>query len=142
MVEWASGHPGSYHYLVVLKATDEDKMSTHSEAMLNEYLASAPAAAVEQSPAYRKMHYGWTATSRAGGDEARLRNFEARGLTRVEADAPGFVARPEAFACANYGSVKGSWEKGDCEQVRVRVRVRVRARARARAWARARRLSG
>ena len=94
MVEWASGHPGSYHYLVVLKATDEDKMSTHTEAMLNEYLASAPATAVEQGAAYRKMHYGWTATSRAGGDEARLRNFEARGLTRVE--APRVIAAPSS----------------------------------------------
>ena len=128
MVEWASGHPGSYHYLVVLKATDEDKMSTHTEAMLNEYLASAPPAAVEQGAAYRKMHYGWTATSRAGGDEKKLSNFEARGLTKVEAGDAGFVARPEAFACANYGSVKGAWEKGDCEQVRVRVRARVRVR--------------
>ena len=81
-MEWASGHPGSYHYLVVLKATDEDKMSTHSEAMLNEYLASAPAAAVEQSPAYRKMHYGWTATSRAGGDAWRGRPPSRRGAWR------------------------------------------------------------
>ena len=60
LVEWASGHPGSYHYLVVLKATDEAKMTTHSEAMLNAYLNAAPAAALLQGAKYQKMHYGWT----------------------------------------------------------------------------------
>ena len=112
-----SGHPGSYHYLIVLKATDEAQMATHSEAMLNDYLDTAPAAATLTGVYHRKLHYGWTAKSRAGGDEPTHNNFLARGLTKVEAADAEFVSRPEAFACANYGSVTGSWTKGNCVEV-------------------------
>ena len=106
LIEWASGHPGSYHYLIVLKATDEAQMATHSEAMLNDYLDTAPAAATLTGVYHRKLHYGWTAKSRAGGDEPTHNNFLARGLTRWRRRTP-VVSRPEAFACANYGSVTG-----------------------------------
>ena len=92
-------------------------MATHSEAMLNDYLDTAPAAATLTGVYHRKLHYGWTAKSRAGGDEPTHNNFLARGLTKVEAADAEFVSRPEAFACANYGSVTGSWTKGNCVEV-------------------------
>ena len=112
LIEWASGHPGSYHYLVVLKATDEAKMAQHSEQLMDDYLASAPAGTTLEGVRYRKLHYGWTGKTRAGGDEPKHTNFLSQGLTEVtSADADEFVARPEAFACANYGSVQGSWSK-------------------------------
>ena len=117
LVEWASGHPGSDHFFVVLKATDAAMMSRHSEAMLNEYVAGAPAAPYMEGARYRKMHYGWTATSRAGGDEPQHSNYIAQGLVEVAATAPEFAPRPGAFACASFGSVKGTWETQDCEQV-------------------------
>ena len=76
MVEWASGHPGSQHYLIVLKASDEDQMSRHTESMFNEYISSAPAGEnYAEGVKYKKMHYGWTTKSRAGGDEPSHQNF-------------------------------------------------------------------
>lgn len=119
LIEWASGHPGSYHYFVVLKASDEEKMSKHTEALLEDYLDGAPqgAGAAYAGVGYRKMHYGWTKKSRAGGDEPSHANFGKSGLTSVPLAAAEYAPRPAAFACANYGSVKGKWETGDCEQV-------------------------
>lgn len=92
-------------------------MARHTEALLEDYVSSAPPSAYMAGPEYRKMHYGWTAKSRAGGDEPNHANFGARGLTEVPATAPEFSNRPGAFACANFGSVRGSWESQDCEQV-------------------------
>ena len=85
LIEWASGHPGSYHYLVVLKATDEAQMATHSEAMLNDYLDTAPAAATLTGVYHRKLHYGWTAKSRAGGDEPTEQSRRLRRRMLVQA---------------------------------------------------------
>ena len=90
-------------------------MTTHSENLFNDYLSSAPAGSATQP---HKMHYGWTATSRAGGDEPTHQNFLDRGLTAVPETAAEWLRRPEAFACANYGSVRGSFESPtDCVQV-------------------------
>ena len=66
---------------------------------------------------YRKMHYGWTDKSNNGGDEPSHSNFLARGLTAVSPTAPEYALRPAAFQCASFGSKKGSFQKGDCEQV-------------------------
>ena len=67
LIEWASGHPGSYHYLVVLKATDEAQMATHSEAMLNDYLDTAPAALFVSTAAA-----GGEATAAAGAGQSEF----------------------------------------------------------------------
>ena len=76
---------GLYHYLIVLKATDEAQMATHSEAMLNDYLDTAPAAATLTGVYHRKLHYGrpsrapaatsppTTASSRAASQRWRRR---------------------------------------------------------------------
>lgn len=93
-------------------------MSRHTESMFIDYIASAPAAETYmEGITYRKMHYGWTDTSRAGGDEPTHQNFLDKGLTVVSADAPEYTPRPAAFHCANFGSKQGSFEKGGCEEV-------------------------
>ena len=119
LVEWASGHPGSDHFFIVLKASNEAMMARHTETILNDYLDSAPAPYLE-GVAYRKMHYGWTAeggASRSGGDEATHQNFITQGLTAVAATAPEFAPRPGAFSCAAFGSRLGNrWESQEgCE---------------------------
>jgi len=86
--------------------------------MFIDYIASAPAAETYmEGITYRKMHYGWTDTSRAGGDEPTHQNFLDKGLTVVSANAPEYTPRPAAFHCANFGSKQGSFEKGGCEEV-------------------------
>ena len=126
LVEWASGHPGSQHYFVMLRAEDEDKMSLHSEAVLDAYLNAAPAGSdylpVLTSLLYRKMHYGWAFVggrqqSRAGGDETSHTKFTDQGLVEINEASTEFTPRPAAFSCANYGSKAGSWDKGNCEPV-------------------------
>ena len=120
LVEWASGHPGSYHFFVVLNAADETKMAMHTETMLNDYLDNAPvgAPAYKEGVRYRKRHYGWSAKSAKGGDEPTLNNFLQEGLTPVGAGDPNYVERPAAFACSNYGSAPGTDAKtGVCTQV-------------------------
>lgn len=60
-VEWATGHPGSYYYFVVLKSTDEDKLNLHNEALLNEYLADAPDSALLYTDyRFQKYHVSCT----------------------------------------------------------------------------------
>lgn len=76
--------------------------------MLNEYLASAPPSDYMSGADYQKMHYGWTEKSRAGGDEPNANNFLDQGLTVLAATAPGYLPRPDAFACANYGETSGA----------------------------------
>ena len=58
-----------------------------------------------------------TTPRKAGGDEPSHSNFIRRGLTAVPASAPEYSQRPAAFSCANFGSTRGSWDKGGCEQV-------------------------
>jgi len=60
-IEWATGHPGSYYYFVVLQAGDEGKLALHNEAMLNQYLDEAPASAhLYSDPRYQRMHISCT----------------------------------------------------------------------------------
>lgn len=60
-VEWATGHPGSYYFFVVLKATDEDKLALHNEDMLNQYIDEAPSDAyLYTAPRFQKTHVSCT----------------------------------------------------------------------------------
>lgn len=60
-VEWATGHPGSYYYFVVLKATDVHRLSDHTEPMLNDYLANAPESAfLYDGERFQRMHVSCT----------------------------------------------------------------------------------
>lgn len=60
-VEWATGHPGSYYYFVVLKASDENKLGLHNEVMLNQYIDEAPSDAwLYNGPRYQRMHISCT----------------------------------------------------------------------------------
>jgi len=60
-VEWATGHPGSYYYFVVLKATDESKLALHNEEMLNQYINEAPEDAwLYTAPRLQRMHISCT----------------------------------------------------------------------------------
>ena len=71
LIEWASGHPGTDHYMIVLEASNAEKMNLHTETLLNDYISSAPASQLSTPTSkFRKMHYGWTGTpqpSRAAG---------------------------------------------------------------------------
>ena len=76
------GHPGSYHYFVVLKASDEAQMAQHTEALLDAYLSAAPPSAHISGARYNKLHYGWEGVptrSRAGGDECATTADQTRG---------------------------------------------------------------
>jgi hypothetical protein len=60
-VEWATGHPGSYYYFVVLKASDENKLGLHNEVMLNQYIDEAPSDAwLYNAPRFQRMHISCT----------------------------------------------------------------------------------
>jgi len=60
-IEWATGHPGSYYYFVVLKASDEDKIGLHSSEMLDQYINEAPSDAWQYTDArYQRMHVSCT----------------------------------------------------------------------------------
>lgn len=60
-VEWVNGHPGTYYYFVVLKATDEEKLELHTEKLLNDYVNSAPDEAyIYSDPKFQKMHISCT----------------------------------------------------------------------------------
>lgn len=60
-IEWVNGHPGSYYYFVVLKATDEDKLELHTEKLLNDYIAKAqPKDYIYSDPKFQKMHVSCT----------------------------------------------------------------------------------
>lgn len=61
VMEWVTGHPGSFYYFVVLKSTDEDKLELHTESMLNEYISNAPADAyLYTAEKYQRMHISCT----------------------------------------------------------------------------------
>lgn len=61
VIEWATGHPGSYYYFVVLKSTDEDRIGLHTEKMLKDYIAQAPSSAyIYQDEKYQRMHISCT----------------------------------------------------------------------------------
>ena len=98
-----------------LKSSDkQDKKTTLLHFVVEVVHQSAPGIVriCEQQKAVRDA-------TRVSLDELNAKKLEAeRGLTQVAAGSAQFVARPEAFACANYGSVQGSFERpGNCEQV-------------------------
>jgi len=60
-VEWATGHPGSFYFFVVLKATDVHRLSDHTTDMLNDYLDNAPESAfIYDSERFQRMHISCT----------------------------------------------------------------------------------
>jgi len=60
-VEWATGHPSSWYYFVVLKASDEDKLILHTEEMLAQYVYEAPSEAyIYSDDRFQRMHVSCT----------------------------------------------------------------------------------
>ena len=56
-VEWQVGHGRTYNFFVLIAAEDEDKLATHTEKMMWEYLRSAPPNAAKfEGPYWDKYH--------------------------------------------------------------------------------------
>lgn len=61
VIEFMTGHPGSYYYFVVVKATDEDKLSENTKANLDAYISQAPDDAyIYNDPKYDRTHISCT----------------------------------------------------------------------------------
>ena len=76
-----NGHPNSYHYFLIIKASDEDKLNMVNEALLESYLDGAPAGhAYLQGEEYHKYHYGWSSSkTKAGGHASSLSQLTNEG---------------------------------------------------------------
>jgi len=60
-IEWSTGHPGSYYYFVVLKASDEHQIAEHTFDLMDDYIQKAPQDAyIYEAPEYRRMHVSCT----------------------------------------------------------------------------------
>ena len=56
-VEWQVGHGRTYNFFILVAAEDEDKLATHTEKMMWEYLRSAPPNAAKfEGPYWDKYH--------------------------------------------------------------------------------------
>jgi len=112
MIEYSSGHPGTYHYFVVLAAENEGMMAQHTEKLLDEYIAEAPWSAGERyrNEFWDKYHVGWADPKSYGASTSNM-NFVMQGKTTVEKGDKDYIERPWAFACSGLGNRYGysSW---------------------------------
>ena len=100
-LEWQVGHPRSYNFFVLVAAEDEDKLPSHTEAMMWDYLNSAPSNATRYEGAYwDKYHVGYLGTGGASSNT----DYVNQGRTLLAADDPVAPKRPWAFECP-YGTV-------------------------------------
>jgi len=60
-IEWSSGH-GGFYYFISVKATDESKLTLHTEGLLDDYLNNAPQSALDiwADTKYDKTHVSCT----------------------------------------------------------------------------------
>ena len=135
MIEWMTGHGGTFHYFVILKAEHEERLGDISEAVINEYLADAPddayymrdsrdaARAQTIAPKYRKLHWGFPGQTATGpGQGASHQAYTNQGKTVVnEGDGLGeWLERPESFLCSTWGQHKNGCCPGNNHEACVR----------------------
>ena len=91
-LEWATGHPGTYTYFAIVARENEDKLSLHTEALFNDYLASAPAGhSFLKGSFYDKTHMRWTGTAmpKPGGSDGGIKYAK-----RLAEGDVGYFKRP------------------------------------------------
>lgn len=104
-VEWMTGHPGSYHWFIVVAAESEPLLNSLDERTLHQYITDAPTPNTYFSELrHKKVHFAWTGRSQMGQGE--VSNFNAllnQGNVPITPSDPDYIQRPAAFHCSAYG---------------------------------------
>ena len=109
-IEWTTGHPGSDSFFVLLAAEEEERLASHTEALLRDYLNSAPEEArrrLRYDSPWDKVHAGCVGSASLGCSYSESVFLEIEGKVRLTPNDTDWMERPEAFACSALGSTTG-----------------------------------
>ena len=109
-IEWTTGHPGSDSFFVLLAAEEEERLASHTEGLLRDYLNSAPEEArrrLRYDSPWDKVHAGCVGSRVKGCSYSESVFLEKEGKVRLTPNDTDWMERPEAFACSALGSTTG-----------------------------------
>ena len=101
-VEWSTGHPQTFTWFAMIASGDEDKLQLHTEALFEDYIASAPAGT--PNIAGMKNHVRWTG-GRNGQNSGGPLPTPGQGdgalyAARLQQSDAGYIERAATWRCS------------------------------------------